>query len=198
MPMIVEAPAMRAPCTALSPSGPQPTTATADPGASVASVPDVVAPRPATLTQLHTMPRSTLLAFDTTGHDPLFPRDHQLAEAADVRVGVDRRAVAQVGDRDEVRRQIASEQLADVGAAAQAVVARAALRRAGHAHAVAHLHAPHFRADGFHDADAAMALNQRHAVGARQRAADARRRWPARPRRSAAPPGCPSTTPTFE
>ncbi len=67
MPMMIDAPPMRAPCTALSPSGPQPTTATADPGASVANVPEVVAPRPATLTQLHTMPRSTLLAFETTG-----------------------------------------------------------------------------------------------------------------------------------
>ena len=39
MAMIVDAPAMRAPCTALRPSGPQPTTATIDPGATVASVP---------------------------------------------------------------------------------------------------------------------------------------------------------------
>ena len=65
--MMVDAPAMRAPCTALKPSGPHPTTATVDPGSSVASVPEVVAPRPATLTQLHTMPRSATLALDTTG-----------------------------------------------------------------------------------------------------------------------------------
>ena len=71
MAMIVDAPAIRAPCTALSPSGPQPTTATADPGATTASVPDVVAPSPATLTQLRTIPRSTAVAFVTTGHDPL-------------------------------------------------------------------------------------------------------------------------------
>ena len=54
--MIVEAPAIRAPWTALKPSGPQPSTATIDAGSTIASPGDVVAPRPATATQLHAIP----------------------------------------------------------------------------------------------------------------------------------------------
>ena len=79
-----------------------------------------------------------------------------------MRVRVDRRAVAQIGDRHEIGWQVATEQLTHVGAAAQAVIAGAALRRARHADAIADLHAPHFGSDGFDDADAAMALDQRH------------------------------------
>ena len=65
--MIVEAPEIRAPCTPLSPSGPHPTTATIEPGSTSASACDVVAPRPATATQLHTMPSSTAVAFVKMG-----------------------------------------------------------------------------------------------------------------------------------
>jgi len=65
--MIVDAPAILAPCTALSPSGPQPTTATVAPGPIEASTCEVVAPSPATLTQLQTIPRSTASAFVKTG-----------------------------------------------------------------------------------------------------------------------------------
>jgi hypothetical protein len=58
---------MRAPCTALSPNGPQPTIATVAAGGILASVPETVAPRPATATQLHAIPRSAADAFENTG-----------------------------------------------------------------------------------------------------------------------------------
>ena len=58
---------MRAPCTALRPKGPQPTMAAVPPGAMDASVCDTDVPRPATLTQLQTMARSTAVAFVNTG-----------------------------------------------------------------------------------------------------------------------------------
>ena len=95
-------------------------------------------------------------------HDPLLERHHQLGEAADVRAGVHGRAVAHVGDRHEIVRPLAAEELAHVGAAAQALIAVAALRRARHADAVADLHAAHLRPHRFDDADAAVSLNQRH------------------------------------
>ncbi len=60
-------------------------------------------------------------------------------------------------------RALASEKLAHVRASAQALIAGAALRGAGDANAIAHLHAAHFRTDGFDNSDAAVALNQRHA-----------------------------------
>jgi len=65
--IIFDAPEMRAPCTALNPNGPQPTTATIEPGAMAARVCDVVVPSPATLTQLQTMPRSSAAALVKTG-----------------------------------------------------------------------------------------------------------------------------------
>ena len=65
--MMAEAPAIRAPCTALRPRGPQPTTATVAPGWMVISVCDTVAPKPATLTQLQTISRSTTGAFVKMG-----------------------------------------------------------------------------------------------------------------------------------
>ena len=52
------APAMRAPCTAERPIGPQPTTATLDAGSIAIERMRVVAPRPATLVQPQTMPTS--------------------------------------------------------------------------------------------------------------------------------------------
>ena len=173
--MIVDAPEMRAPCTALRPSGPQPTTATVEPGRRMPVPCDVVAPRPATATQLHTMPRSTAGALVKTGTTHSSKRDHHLGEPADVRVGVDRRAVAHVGHRHQIVRALAAEELAHVAAAAQALVAGAALRRARHAHAVAHLHAPHLGAHGLDDADAAVALDERHRVEAAEAAARGRR-----------------------
>jgi hypothetical protein len=95
-------------------------------------------------------------------HDPLFERHHQFGETTDVRVGVHRRAVAHVGNRHEVGRQVAAEQLTDIGAAAQAVIAGPALRRPRHAHPIADLHAAHVGAHGLDDTNAAMALDERH------------------------------------
>ena len=56
--MIVDAPAMRAPCTAESPIGPQPTTATLEAGSIAVNAWVAVAPSPATLVQPQTMPTS--------------------------------------------------------------------------------------------------------------------------------------------
>src|SRR6185503_18595070 len=67
MAMIVDAPEIFAPCTPLNPSGPHPTTATIEPGSTSANDCDVVAPSPATLTQLQTIPSSGALAFVKTG-----------------------------------------------------------------------------------------------------------------------------------
>ena len=65
-------------------------------------------------------------------------------------------------------------------APAQAPIAGAALRRAGDADAIADLHAPHLGADGLDDADAAVALDDRHVVhlahAGRRRERDGRRR----------------------
>ena len=58
---------MRAPWIALRPSGPRPTTATVAPGGIDASACDVVAPSPATVTQLQTMPSSAALALVKIG-----------------------------------------------------------------------------------------------------------------------------------
>ena len=159
--MIVDAPAMRAPCTALRPSGPQPTTATIEPGATVASVPRRrrAEAGDADAAAHHAEVHGARLGEDR--HDPFLERHHQLGEAADVRVRVDGRAVAQIGDRHEIVSADCAQELAHVGAAAQAAIAGAALRRARHADAIADLHAPHFGSDGFDDADAAVSLDER-------------------------------------
>ncbi len=94
--------------------------------------------------------------------DPLFKRHHQLGEAADVRVGIHRRAVAHVGDRHEVVWPLPSEELAHVGAAAQALIAGTALRRPGDADAITDLNAADFRSHRFDDTDAAVAIDERH------------------------------------
>src|SRR6202042_1796955 len=67
MAMMVEAPAMRAPCMALNPRGPHPTTATIEPTPTSAKTCDAGQPRPATLTQLQTIPSSTADALVKTG-----------------------------------------------------------------------------------------------------------------------------------
>ena len=72
-----------------------------------------------------------------------------------MRVLIDGRAIGEIGDRDEIVGTDRAQELAHVGAAAQAAIARAAVRRAGHADAVADLHAPHVGPDGFDDADLA-------------------------------------------
>ena len=80
MPMMRHAPPMRAPCTALRPSGPQPTTATADPAASVANV-----RRGGRAQAGHADAAAHHAQIDGGGlgedrHDPLFQGDHQLGE----------------------------------------------------------------------------------------------------------------------
>ena len=160
--MIVDAPEILAPCTPLKPSGPQPTTATIEPGSTSATACDVVAPSPATLDAAahHAEIRSG--RFREHRHDPLFERDHELGQPADVRVRIDRRAITHVGHRHEIVGTLTAEELAHVRASAQALIAGAALRCAGDADAIAHLHAAHLWPDGFDDANAAVALNERH------------------------------------
>ena len=175
--MIVDAPEILAPCTPLSPSGPQPTTATIEPGSTSAIDCDVVAPSPATADAAahHAEIGSRGLGEDR--HDPLFERDHELGQPADVRVRIDGRAVTHVGDRHEIVRALTAEELAHVRAPAQALIAGAALRGAGHADAIADLHAAHLGPDRFDDAHAAVALDERHrARGVRRSSARARAR----------------------
>ena len=95
-------------------------------------------------------------------HDPLFERDHELGQPADVRVRIHGRAVTHVGDRHEIVGALTAEELAHVGAAAQALIAGPALRGAGHADAIADLHAAHLGPDRLNDAHAAVALDERH------------------------------------
>jgi hypothetical protein len=92
-----------------------------------------------------------------------------------MRVGVHRRAVGHVGDGDEIGGTLTAEELAHVGAAAQALIAVAALRCPRYAHAIAHLHATDFGANGLDDPDAAVALNNRHVVQSRCGGAGSRR-----------------------
>ena len=73
-----------------------------------------------------------------------------------MRVLVDGRAVGEVGHGDEV---LIKEEGALIGAAAQALIAVAALGRAGDADAIADAHAAHFGSNGFDDADAAVSLD---------------------------------------
>ena len=96
------------------------------------------------------------------GDHPFFERDHDLGQPADVRVRIDGRAVTHLGDRHEIVRALTTEELTHVRAPAKALIAGAALRRAGDAHAIADLHATHLGADSLDDADAAVALDQRH------------------------------------
>ena len=81
-----------------------------------------------------------------------------------MRVGIDRRAVAEISDRHEIASEVTAEQLAHVRASAQAVIARAALRGPRHADSIADLDSPHLRTDRFNDAHTAMTLDERHIV----------------------------------
>ena len=161
--MIVDAPEIRAPCMALSPSGPHPTTATVDPGSTSASAWRRRRTETGHADAAAHHPELGRIGLGKDRHDPFFERHHQLGEPADVRVGIHRRAVAHVRNRDEIVRALTTQELAHVGTAAKALIAGAALRRAGHAHTIAHLHATHFGTDCLDDAHAAVALNQRPA-----------------------------------
>jgi len=125
--------------------------------------------------------------FSEYRHHPFLECDHQLGESADVRIRIHRRAVAHIGDGNQIAGALAAEKLAHIGAPPQALIARAALRSSGYANAIAHLNAPHLGTDSFHDSHAAVALNQSHArhceKGGRhfsRRSVFGRRRWEAR------------------
>src|SRR5688572_3188866 len=77
-----------------------------------------------------------------------------------MRVRIDRRPVAHLGHRDQILRTLPAEELTEVGAPAQALIAVAALRRARDAHAIADRDTPHLGADRFDNADAAVALDE--------------------------------------
>jgi hypothetical protein len=70
----------------------------------------------------------------------------------------------QIGNRNQIARQVPAEQLADVRATAKAVITGAALWSPGHTHAIAHLDASDFRSNGLDDSDAAVSLHDGHVV----------------------------------
>src|SRR5580700_7167416 len=107
---------------ALNPKGPHPTTATMDPIPTSAKTWDAVT------TTHHAKVRGRRLGENR--HHPFFEGDHELSETANVRVGVNRRAVAHIGDGYQVIGTLATEKLAHVGAPAQALIARTTLRSA--------------------------------------------------------------------
>jgi hypothetical protein len=92
-------------------------------------------------------------------HAVLFERRHDLAHPADARLRVDAGAVPHFRERRkrlDAARVREERELTVVRAPLQALIALAALRGARHDDAIAHLDALHHRADGFHDAEAAM------------------------------------------
>ena len=161
--MIREAPEIRAPWTPLSPSGPQPTIATA----SGIDERRVTRCRPAEAgngdaTAHH--PKVYGRGLCHKRHHPFLEGDHQLRQAADVRVRIHRCAVAHLCHGHQIIRALTAEELAHVSASAETLITGAALRRARYAHAIAHLYSSDFRANRRDDADAAVSLNQRHLV----------------------------------
>ena len=196
--MIVEAPAMRAPCTALrgraARSRARPRSTRARPS-----------PAPATPSRRGRRPRRNCTPSRRRSrspwcedrHDPLLERHHQLGQPADVRVLVDGRAVAQFRHGDEIVGADGAQELTHVRAAAQAAIAGAAVRRARHADAIADLHAPDLGSHGLDDADAAVALDDGHLVHPARavRRGERRRRRRGRCRSGG---GMPSTGGTFE
>jgi hypothetical protein len=154
--MIVDAPASFAPITALRPSGPQPTIATVEADCTGASVGEVVAPSPATATQLHTIPTSAAVAFVKIGttHSSLViisSASPPMCELATTGVPSFISAITS--------RLLSERVLAHVRTAAQTLITAAALRRPRHADAIADLHAPHLRPDRFDDSHATVALD---------------------------------------
>ena len=89
-----------------------------------------------------------------------------------MRVEVHRSAVAQLGNRDNIARQVPTEQLTHICTAPQAVVARAALGCARDAHTIPNLDAPHLGSDGLHDTNAAVSLHEGHVIRVRTGEAD--------------------------
>ena len=111
-------------------------------------------------------------------HAVLFERGHDLADPADARLRVDAGPVPHFRERRkrlDAGRVREERELTVVRTPLQALIALAALRSARDHHAVARLDALHHRADGFHDAEAAMIRHFRalDRIGA-ERAADDR------------------------
>jgi hypothetical protein len=86
-----------------------------------------------------------------------------------MRIRVHGSAVAKVRDRNEIVRALSTKELTHVGTATQTLITGTALRRAGYAHTIAHLHSAHFRAYGLDNPDASVTLNQRHFVQSSER-----------------------------
>ena len=94
-----------------------------------------------------------------TGTQVLLEHHHHLREAADASLGEHRRAIREVGER---REDVAAKRvLAVVRTAMQALITLPALRRAGHDHPIADLHALHLRPDRLDDAEAGVIGNRR-------------------------------------
>src|SRR5207245_3636753 len=108
----------------------------------------------------------------------LSERRHDLADPADARLRVNARAVAHFRERRkrlDAGRVGEERELTVVRTPLQALIALAALRSSRDDDAVAHMDALYHRADGFHDAEAAMVRHFRapYRIGG-ERAADDR------------------------
>jgi hypothetical protein len=125
-------------------------------------------------------PEPNHIRFCEDRDHPFFRRHHQLRQAADVRVLEYRCAVAHIGDRRQVVRADCTEELAHVGAASQASIARPALRCARDAYPIADANAAHLRAHCFDGPDSTVSLDHRHVIHASR----TRRRRQSRNRRS--------------
>ena len=81
-------------------------------------------------------------------------------------------AIAHLGNRDKITRQVPAKQLTHICTAPKAVVARAALGRARDAHTIPNLDPPHLGSDRLHHANAAMSLHEGHVIHVRTGEAD--------------------------
>ena len=111
-------------------------------------------------------------SFREDGYDPFLECHHQLGETPNVRIGIHRGAIAHLGNRDKITRQVPAKQLTHICTAPKAVVARAALGRARDAHTIPNLDPPHLGSDRLHHANAAMSLHEGHVIHVRTGEAD--------------------------
>ena len=155
------APAIRAPCTALMPMPPMPTTTTVSPTWTSARF--VAEPQPVATPQRHerhAVEREVVVDLD---HRHL-RHARQLGERAELgqqrhRLTVDVVAVGAVGDHPAAERPGAG--VAQVAAAGEAVAAVPARRHEAGRHVVADLHGPHPGPDGLDHAGALVAADDR-------------------------------------
>ncbi len=146
---------MRAPCTALRPTGPSPKTATSEPWLHRRQRHRRAEPAPADTVQHGQVDRGRR---SEDRDDRLFERHHVLGQAADVSCLHDLPAV---GGRRDRYGFLTGDELAAIGATTQALVALAALRRDRDDHAVVDLHAPHLGPHGNDDPYAPVTLDGR-------------------------------------